>query len=148
MIQNKALSSPIKESAQEIDGFIISEGSTFGFHVVSKGKLLLEMIGQSQEIAQEAVITGMKVIPRFVAPRQTPFYIMDMAGRAKGYAVLSIGYSFFKKSSRGATVIRVTHQCGLRELEGRWGNQFYAVYGLGYCCDQGRAPVAAYQLWL
>lgn len=63
MIQNKALSSPIKEPAQEIDGFIISEGSTFGFHIVSKGKLLLEMVSQSQEIAQEATITGMKVIP-------------------------------------------------------------------------------------
>ena len=147
MIQNKALSSPIKESAQEIDGFIISEGGTFGFHVISKGKLFLEMIGQSQEIPQEAAIAGMKVIPRFVAPRQTPFHIMDMTSRAKGHAINGIGYGFFKETSRRATVIRVAHQCGLRELKSRWGNQFYAVYGLGYCCDQGRAPVAAYQLW-
>ena len=147
MIQNKALSSPIKESAQEVDGFIISEGGTFGYHIVSKGKLPLETVSQSQEIAQEATITGMKVIPGFVAPRQAPFHIMDMTSRAKGHAVLSIGYGFFKETSRRAAVIRVAHQCGLRELKSRWGNQFYAVYGLGYCCDQGRAPVAAYQLW-
>ena len=147
MIQNKALSSPIKEATHEIDGFIISEGGTFGFHVISKGKLLLEMVSQSQEIAQEATITGMKVIPRFVAPRQTPLNVVDMAGRAKGYAVLGIGYNFFKEAGRWAAVVRVAHQCVLCELKSRWGNQFYAFYGLGYCCDQDRAPVAAYQLW-
>ena len=147
MIQNTALSSPVKEAAQEVYTFEVSKGSTFGFHIISKGKSFLEMIGQSQEIPQEATIAGMKVIPRFVAPRQTPFYIMDMAGRAKGHAVLGIGYNFFKETSGRAAVIRVAHQCGLRELKSRWGNQFYAVYGLGYCCDQGHAPVAAYQLW-
>ena len=147
MIQNKALSSPIKESAQEINGFIISEGGTFGYHIVSKGKLPLETVSQSQEIAQEAAIAGMKVIPGFVAARQTPFHIMNVAGRAKGHAVLGIGYNFFEEAGRWAAVIRVAHQCGLRELKSRWGNQFYAVYGLGYCCDQGRAPVVAYQLW-
>lgn len=105
------------------------------------------MIGQSQKIPQEATIAGMEMIPRFVAPRQTPFHIMDMTSRAKGHAVLGIGYNFFEEAGRWAAVIRVTHQCGLRELEGRWGNQFYAVYSLGYCCDQGRAPVVAYQLW-
>lgn len=88
------------------------------------------MIGQSQEIPQEATIAGMKVIPGFVAPRQTPFHIMDMAGRAKGYAVLGIGYNFFKETSGRAAVIRVTHQCGLRELKSRWGNQFYAFDAL------------------
>ena len=88
------------------------------------------MIGQSQEIPQEATIAGMKVIPGFVAPRQTPFRIMDMAGWAKGHAVLSIRYSFFKETSGRAAVIRVAHQCGLRELEGRWGNQFYAFDAL------------------
>ena len=117
MIQNKALSSPIKESAQEIDGFIISEGGTFGYHIVSKGKLPLETVSQSQEIAQEATITGMKVIPGFVAPRQTPFHIMDMTSRAKGHAINGIGYNFFKETSGRAAVIRVTHQCRLRELK-------------------------------